>query len=107
MDRVTRCLRCGKRMVFAPSCSGRTELKCVFCDKLDPMEAPAPLAQRISEKAPFDRRSRTSLARGVRHHRRNRIMLQGEVRSEGWRVHLAVRFNWPLEKNRVHVADAR
>ena len=35
MDPVTRCLHCGKRMVPAPSYSGRTELKCVFCDKLD------------------------------------------------------------------------
>ena len=41
MDRVTRCLHCGKRMVPAPSLSGRTELKCVFCDKLDPMEMEA------------------------------------------------------------------
>lgn len=59
MDPVTRCLHCGKRMVPAPSYSGRTELKCVFCDKLDPMEAPAvkewadgPLAQPISEPVP-------------------------------------------------------
>jgi hypothetical protein len=38
MDRVTRCLHCGKRMVPAPSPTGRTELVCVFCDKVDPME---------------------------------------------------------------------
>ena len=42
MDRVTRCLQCGKRMVPAPSYTGRTELKCVFCDKLDPMEMAEP-----------------------------------------------------------------
>jgi phage FluMu protein Com len=41
MDPVTRCLQCGKRLVPAPSYSGRTELKCVFCDKLNPMETPA------------------------------------------------------------------
>src|SRR5215216_1052509 len=35
MDRVTRCLHCGKRMVPTPSYTGSTELKCVFCDKLD------------------------------------------------------------------------
>ena len=59
MDPVTRCLHCGKRMVPTPSYSGRTELKCLFCDKLDPMEtqalkewADSPLAQPISEKAP-------------------------------------------------------
>jgi len=38
MDRVTRCLHCGKRMVPAPGLSGRTELICVYCDKADPVE---------------------------------------------------------------------
>ena len=59
MDRVTRCLHCRKRMVPAPSYTGRTELKCIWCDKLDPMETPetrqwadSPLAQPISETAP-------------------------------------------------------
>ena len=60
MDRVTRCLQCGKRMVPAPSYTGRTELKCVFCDRLDPMElaelnkwaADSPLATRVSETTP-------------------------------------------------------
>ena len=59
MDRVTRCLQCGKRMVPAPSYTGRAELKCVFCDKLDPMKMPetqrwadSPLAGPTSEKAP-------------------------------------------------------
>jgi phage FluMu protein Com len=56
MDRVTRCLHCGKLMVPAPSYTGRTELKCVFCDKLDPMEmaqarqwSESPLAMPITE----------------------------------------------------------
>ena len=59
MDPVTRCLHCGKRMVCAPGYIGRTELKCVFCDKLDPMETPvlrewadSPIAPPISEKVP-------------------------------------------------------
>ena len=59
MDRVTRCLQCGKRMVPARSLTGRTELICVCCDKLDPLEmeevnklAESPLAQPISETAP-------------------------------------------------------
>ena len=43
MDRVTRCLHCGKRMVPTPSYTGRTELKCVFCDRLDPMETAEPV----------------------------------------------------------------
>ena len=38
MDRVTRCLQCGKRMVPVRSLTGRTELICMYCDKLDPLE---------------------------------------------------------------------
>ena len=38
MDRVTRCLHCGKRMVLTPSYTGRTELKCVFCDRQDAVD---------------------------------------------------------------------
>ena len=59
MDRVTRCLHCGKRMAPIPSSSGRTELKCLFCGELDPMEttaankwADSPLATSISETVP-------------------------------------------------------
>jgi phage FluMu protein Com len=37
MDRVTRCLHCGKRLVPVLA-NGRTELKCVWCDEVDPME---------------------------------------------------------------------
>jgi hypothetical protein len=57
-DRVNRCLRCGKRMVPAPDLKGRTELKCVFCDHLDPMKmeagkwADSPLATPVFETAP-------------------------------------------------------
>ena len=58
MDRVTRCLQCGKLMDPALDLNGRTELRCVFCDKLDPMEtteakqwADGPLANPISETA--------------------------------------------------------
>jgi hypothetical protein len=59
MDRVTRCLHCGKRMVPAPSLTGRTELICVYCDKADPMEivettnwAESPLAHTITGTSP-------------------------------------------------------
>jgi hypothetical protein len=59
MDRVTRCSQCGKRMVPARSPTGRTELICLYCEKVDPLEmegakkrADSPLAQPISEKAP-------------------------------------------------------
>jgi hypothetical protein len=41
MDRVTRCLHCGKRLVPVPSADGRTELKCVWRDEVDPMETEA------------------------------------------------------------------
>ncbi|WKA25924.1 hypothetical protein [Bradyrhizobium roseum] len=59
MDRVTRCLHCGKRMVPAPSLTGRTKLICVYCDKTDPMEnaetakwTESPLAQAITGTSP-------------------------------------------------------
>jgi hypothetical protein len=59
MDRVTRCLHCGKRMVPMPHLSGRTELKCLFCDKLDPLEvttankwAESPLAVPFPSQSP-------------------------------------------------------
>ena len=58
MDRVSRCLHCGKRMVPITSSCGRTELRCIFCEELDPMEmtaankwADSPLATPISETA--------------------------------------------------------
>jgi hypothetical protein len=51
MDSVTRCLRCGKRMVPMPSLTGRTELKCIFCDKLDPMEMTA--ANGLTVRSPL------------------------------------------------------
>ena len=59
MDRVTRCLLCGKRLIPVQSANGRTELQCVWCDKLDPMEmtaankwADSPLATPMSETVP-------------------------------------------------------
>jgi hypothetical protein len=38
MDTVTRCLHCGKKLVPVFGANGRTDLKCVWCDKLDPTE---------------------------------------------------------------------
>ena len=38
MDRVTRCLHCGKRMVPVPSLTGRTELICITCEKAGRIE---------------------------------------------------------------------
>jgi phage FluMu protein Com len=58
MDRVTRCLHCGRLLVPMQSYCGRTDLRCMFCDKLDEIEtaraqwADSPLSQPISERAP-------------------------------------------------------
>ena len=67
MDRVTRCLQCGKRMVPARSLTGRTELICVYCDKLDPLEMEeankwAPLGSTYFRESPLNElcRSRPS-----------------------------------------------
>jgi hypothetical protein len=32
MDRLTRCPKCGKRMVPVVTFSGRTDLQCISCD---------------------------------------------------------------------------
>jgi hypothetical protein len=32
MDDLTRCPRCGKRMVPVATLSGRTDLQCIICD---------------------------------------------------------------------------
>jgi hypothetical protein len=40
MDQVSRCPHCGKHLIPTPSESGRTELRCMFCENLDPMELP-------------------------------------------------------------------
>jgi hypothetical protein len=52
-------LECGKRMVPVPSYSPTHRVKCVFCDRLDPMEmaephkwADGPLGIPISEPIP-------------------------------------------------------
>lgn len=59
MDKVTRCLRCGKRTVPVPGLYGRTELQCIFCDGLNPLKieqanklAASPFATPISETTP-------------------------------------------------------
>ena len=59
MDRVTRCSQCGKKIVPARSPTGRTELICIKCDKLDPQEmeevkkwAESLWAKPIYEKVP-------------------------------------------------------
>jgi hypothetical protein len=54
MNPVTRCLHCGRRLVPVLSANGRTELKCLWCDKLDPTEtetakwADSPLAEALN-----------------------------------------------------------
>lgn len=41
MDRVSRCIHCGKRLVPVPTHDGRKELQCIWCDKVDPMATDA------------------------------------------------------------------
>jgi hypothetical protein len=38
-DHITRCEHCGQRLIPFPGADGRTQLKCMWCDMLDPMEA--------------------------------------------------------------------
>ena len=58
MDSVTSCLHGGKRMVPAPSLTGRTELIHVYCDAHDPMEMPeAKKWPRARSQALFPRQS--------------------------------------------------
>jgi hypothetical protein len=51
MDRPTRCTKCGKWTVPTIQSDGRTELKCIRCDSVDPMDtelakwADSPLAK--------------------------------------------------------------
>jgi phage FluMu protein Com len=40
MDRTTRCLHCGRRLLPA-TVNGRTELQCVWCDEIDPLDTDA------------------------------------------------------------------
>ncbi len=35
---LTRCPKCNKRMMAMTDRSGRTELRCMKCDKIDPMK---------------------------------------------------------------------
>lgn len=38
MDRTTRCLKCGKRTVPVSTAIGRTDLRCIRCDEIDPLK---------------------------------------------------------------------
>jgi phage FluMu protein Com len=64
MDRVTRCLHCGRRLVPVLSADGRTELKCAWCDNVDPMEtetakwADSPLAKLFTSRPSSSSRRR-------------------------------------------------
>jgi hypothetical protein len=56
MDSMTHCLHCGRRLVPILNADSRTELKCAWCDKIDPMEtewaqwAESPLATRVTSR---------------------------------------------------------
>ena len=52
---VTRCPKCGLRLIPTADKSGRTELRCLKCDKIDPLQTVAkewsegPLGDRVAK----------------------------------------------------------
>ena len=78
MDRTTRCLHCGKRLVPAPV-NGRTELQCMWCDKLDPLQTDAlkwaqgPLADTRPELFSKPELSNNEQAAGIPYRRHLRL----------------------------------
>jgi hypothetical protein len=38
MDRMTRCLKCGKRTIPVVTAIGRTDLRCIWCDQVTPLK---------------------------------------------------------------------
>jgi hypothetical protein len=58
MDRVSRCLQCGKRLVPVPGVMNRMELLCIRCN--DPIEADkwsrSPLAIPLVDDRPSEPR---------------------------------------------------
>jgi hypothetical protein len=67
MDRITRCDKCGKRLVPVVTLSGRTDLQCISCDDPAVKWAESPLT--VPEKPiAADRAKVTVLDRGRRGH---------------------------------------
>ncbi len=50
MDQVTRCPKCGKRMVPVITIAGRTDLQCISCDDPAVKWAESPLIALIDDK---------------------------------------------------------
>jgi transcription elongation factor Elf1 len=54
MEKTSHCPKCGKRTVSVNASNGRTELKCIRCDPVDPMQtdfakwADSPLANPMT-----------------------------------------------------------
>jgi hypothetical protein len=67
MDRITRCDKCGKRLVPVVTLSGRTDLQCISCDDPAVKWAESPLTAPEKPIA-ADRAKVTVLDRGRRGH---------------------------------------
>jgi hypothetical protein len=67
MDRITRCHKCGKRLVPVVTLSGRTDLQCISCDDPAVKWAESPLTAPEKPIA-ADRAKVTVLDRGRRGH---------------------------------------
>lgn len=50
MDQITRCPKCGKRMVPVITIAGRTDLQCISCDDPAAKWAESPLIAPIDDK---------------------------------------------------------
>jgi hypothetical protein len=67
MDRITRCDKCGKRLVPVVTLSGRTDLQCISCDDPAVKWAESPLTAPEKPIA-AERAKVTVLDRGRRGH---------------------------------------
>jgi hypothetical protein len=63
MDLLTHCVHCKRRMVAAPSDIGRTGLRYLFCDKLDPMDIGQVGSRTLSKGFPNRRAGGTTRSR--------------------------------------------
>jgi hypothetical protein len=53
----TKCPHCGKRLKPVMSLDQRTELRCLFCDNVDPVQTDAKLWAQSSLANPLPRKS--------------------------------------------------
>jgi hypothetical protein len=73
MDRMTRCAKCGKRMVPVITISGRTDLQCISCDDPAVKWADSPAA----EKPIVLERNRPMISGAARHRPCGGTLIEG------------------------------